>query len=557
MKYQSPLFMLQHWEKETPNKVYLREPLNGVWHTWTWQQAGQDVRKMAAALRALALPPNSHIALLSKNCAHWMICDLAIMMAGHVSIPLYPNLQQDNVQQVLEHSESVVLFAGKLDNWNAIKNGVPKHIKCIALPFCSHDRCESWDSFTKLHTPIQENIERNATDLCSIVYTSGTSGAPKGAMFTFDAFAFVAQNAIKSLGFKHTDRFFSYLPLSHIAERMLVEMVSLYAGGQVSFAESLQTFPQNLAETKPTIFLGVHRIWTKFQEGLLTKVPQKKIDILLRIPLLSHFIKRKIRKGLGLNNTTMILTGASPTPPALIEWFRRVGIKIQEAYAMTENCCYSHVTLKENIKIGYVGQALPHCDVRLGDSNEIQVKHKGLMKGYYKEPEKTMEAFTEDGFLKTGDEGFMDEHGFLKITGRIKDLFKTAKGKYVAPSPIEMKVSTNTMVDQVCVIGSGLPQPMALVTLSEAGRKRSIEELQTEFKNMLKEVNSSLDAHEKVYKVIVLKEQWLVENNLLTPSLKIKRNEIEKRYTAFYEKWFDTAGSIIIVDKKQQVASVL
>lgn len=556
MEYQSPLFMLQYWEKQTPHKVYLKQPIDGVWHTWTWQQAGQEVRHLAAALQALALPPNSHVALLSKNCAHWMICDLAIMMAGHVSIPLYPNLQKENVQQVLERSDSVVMFAGKLDNWDALKNGVPKHIKCIALPFCNNDRCESWSSFTKLHAPIQQNIERNATDLCSIVFTSGTGGSPKGAMFTFEAFAFVAQNAIRSLGFKHTDRFFSYLPLSHIAERMLVETVSLYAGGQVSFAESLQTFSQNLAETKPTIFLGVHRIWTKFHQSILANVPQKKLDILLHVPVLSHFTKKKIRKGLGLNNATMVLTGAAPTPPALIEWFHRIGIRIQEAYAMTENCCYSHVTLNESIKIGYVGQALPHCDVRLGDSNEIQVRHKGLMKGYYNEPEKTMEAFTRDGFLKTGDEGFIDEEGFLKITGRIKDLFKTAKGKYVAPSPIEMKFSTNAMVDQVCVIGSGLPQPMALLTLSETGRKRSTEELRTELKNMLMDINSSLDSHEKVYKIIVLREQWLVENNLLTPSLKIKRNEIEKRYAPFYTEWYDMEGSIIMANEKQ-AASVL
>ena len=211
MEYQSPLSMLQYWEKETPHKIYLKQPVNGEWQTWTWEQVAQEVRQLAAALQSLSLPGNSHIALLSKNCAHWIICDLAIMMAGHVSIPLYPNLQQENVQQVLERSESVVLFAGKLDNWDAIKNGVPKHIKCIALPFCNNEGCESWSNFTKLHVPAQHSKERNATDLCSIIYTSGTAGTPKGAMFTFDAFAFVAQNAIKSLGFNHTDRFF-FLP---------------------------------------------------------------------------------------------------------------------------------------------------------------------------------------------------------------------------------------------------------------------------------------------------------------------------------------------------------
>lgn len=544
MKYQSPLHMLYHWEKNTPNKVYLKQPVNGIWQTWTWQQAAQEVRQAAASLQALGLPLNSHIALLSKNCAHWMICDLAIMMAGHVSIPLYPNLQEENVHQILGSSESIVMFVGKLDNWDAVKNGVPKDIKCIALPFCKHDRCEDWSNFVRPHEPITRDIERKTNELCSIVYTSGTVGAPKGAMFTFDAFAFVSENAIERLHFKPTDRFFSYLPLSHIAERILVEMVCLYSGGQVSFSESLQSFARDLAETSPTIFLGVHRIWTKFQEGIIAKVPQKKLDILLSIPVLAFLIKRNIRKGLGLNGTRLVLTGAAPTPPALIEWYRRIGIVIQEAYAMTENCCYSHVTLKESIKIGYVGQPLPNCEVRLGSSNEIQIKHKALMKGYYKDPEKTLEAFTVDGFLKTGDEGFIDEDGFLKITGRIKDQFKTAKGKYVAPSPIEMKFSSSAVIEQVCVVGSGLPQPIALLTLSEMAKKKSAEELVLELKNILQNINSSLDAHEKVSKVIVLKEEWSIENNLITASFKIKRNEIEKRYAAFYELWNGLSGSV-------------
>ena len=556
MEYQSPLSMLQYWEKNAPNRVYLKQPVDGVWQNWTWQQTAQEVRQLAAAISALALPRNSHIALLSKNCPHWIISDLAIMMAGHVSIPIYPNLQKENIKQVLECSESVLLFVGKLDHWDGIKGGIPHHIKCVAFPFCDNDRCEGWTSFVQSHSPVEKFPERNADDLCSIVYTSGTAGAPKGAMFTFGAFDFVAQNALKQLGFKNSDRFFSYLPLSHIAERMLVELVSIYSGGQVSFAESLQTFAQNLAEAKPTVFLGVHRIWTKFQQSILAKVPQRKLNFLLRVPVFSTIIKRKIRKSVGLNNATMVLTGAAPTPPVLINWFHKIGIRIQEAYAMTENCCYSHVTLRKNIKIGFVGQALQHCDVRLGESNEIQIKHKGLMKGYFNEPGKTKEAFTQDGYLRTGDEGFIDEEGFLKITGRIKDLFKTAKGKYVSPSSIEMKFATNDIVDQVCVVGSGLPQPMALINLSESARKRNSEELNAELKNIIKQVNSSLDSHERLFKIVVLKEQWLVENNLLTPSLKIKRNEIERRYAVSYDEWFDSAGSVVFVNQKQ-VATAL
>ncbi len=363
-------------------------------------------------------------------------------------------------------------------------------------------------------------------------------------MYTFKSFSFVSQNASEKLGFKSSERFFSYLPLSHIAERMLVEMISIYTGSQVSFAESLPKFLQNLVEAKPTVFLGVHRIWTKFQQGILAKLPQKKLNLLLKIPILSNIIKNKLKAGLGLKEASTILTGAAPTPPTLIKWFKSIGIKIQEAYAMTENCCYSHVTLNNNIKIGFVGQPLPLCEVRLGANNEIQIKHEALMAGYYKDDNLTTETFTPDGFLKTGDEGYIDKENFLKITGRVKDIFKTAKGKYVAPSPIEMKFSANHDIEQVCVVGSGLPQPIALITLSEKGKQRKAETINDDLKETLKNINSTLDGHEKIDKIIVLLDEWSIENNLLTPSFKIKRNEIEKKYTAFYPAWLDSSSII-------------
>ncbi len=544
MDYKSPLSMFYHWENQTPDKIYLKQPIGDVWHTWTWKQTAQEVRLLAAALKALQEPPGSHIALISKNCAHWIICDLAIMMAGYVSVPLYPNLGSATIQQILEHSEAKLLLVGKLDDWNSMKSGVPEGLKCIGLPFTNNENCESWTSFTGKFGPIQENLNRSEDEICSIVYTSGTTGIPKGVMYTFKSFSFVSQNASEKLGFKSSERFFSYLPLSHIAERMLVEMISIYTGSQVSFAESLPKFLQNLVEAKPTVFLGVHRIWTKFQQGILAKLPQKKLNLLLKIPILSNLIKNKLKAGLGLKEASTILTGAAPTPPTLIKWFKSIGIKIQEAYAMTENCCYSHVTLNNNIKIGFVGQPLPLCEVRLGANNEIQIKHEALMAGYYKDDNLTTETFTPDGFLKTGDEGYIDKENFLKITGRVKDIFKTAKGKYVAPSPIEMKFSANHDIDQVCVVGSGLPQPIALITLSEKGKQRKAETINDDLKETLKNINSTLDGHEKIDKIIVLLDEWSIENNLLTPSFKIKRNEIEKKYTAFYPAWLDSSSII-------------
>jgi long-chain acyl-CoA synthetase len=538
MEYTLPLDMLYKWETTTPDKVYLRQPIDDAWNTWTWKQVGDETRRMAAVLRAMQLPAESKIALVSKNCAHWIICDLAIMMAGHVSVPLYPNLTADTMRQTLKHSEAKVLFVGKLDEWTSMRQGVPQGVKCISFPFTEHDEYDKWEDLIKQHLPIRENVIREAEDVSTIVYTSGTTGIPKGVMHQFKNFAFVAGNAIPYLGFKRTDRFFSYLPLSHVAERVLVETISLYVGGEVSFAESLQKFAKNLADVQPTVFLGVHRIWSKIQQGIVAKMPQKKLDTLLKIPIVSTLVKGKIRKELGLLKATNVLTGAAPTPPALIKWFESIGIKIQEAYAMTENCCYSHVSKRDKIKIGFVGQPLPNCEVKLGDENEILIKHGALMLGYYKEPGLTQENFTVDGFLKTGDEGYIDKAGFLKITGRVKDLFKTMKGKYVAPSPIEMRMADCPAIEQVIIVGSGLPQPIALATLSENGRRKTRDELMAKLKALLSQVNTSLDAHERVDKLVIINDEWTVENGLLTPTLKIKRREIEKKYVQYYDEWY-------------------
>jgi long-chain acyl-CoA synthetase len=548
MDYPSPLEMLYHWERTTPGKIYLRQPFDGRWKEWTWKQTGEEVRKMATAIKKMQLPDNSNIGILSKNCAHWIICDLAIMMSGHTSIPLYPNFSANSIRQILDHSGTKLLFIGKLDDWPSTKTGVPEGVRCIVMPYCSLTGYETWEDLIYNQEPLNKDILRNPDDIATIIYTSGTTGLPKGVMHKFINFAFVTTNAISHLGINNTDKFFSYLPLSHIAERILVGSISLYAGGEVSFAESIQTLSKNIAESKPTIFLGVHRVWSRFQEGILAKMPQKRLNILLKIPIVSYYIKRQIKKAIGLINARIILTGAAPTPVSLIKWFKTLGIEIQEAYAMTENCCYSHVSDKKKIRIGYVGQPLPFCEVKLGEGDEILIKHKALMSGYYKDSEMSEQAFTPDGFLRTGDKGFIDSNGFLKITGRVKDIFKTSKGKYVSPASIEMRVCGNSHVSQVCVVGTGLPQPIALITLSDRARKKTIEAITIDFNEMLVNINSSLETHERLHKIVVLKKEWTVEDGLLTPSFKIIRNQVEKIHHSFYEKWYNQKGYLIFED---------
>jgi long-chain acyl-CoA synthetase len=542
--YQSPLEMLYRWENETPNKLYMRQPINDEWHKWTWSETATEVRKMAAYLKSLDLAPKSKIAILSKNCAHWIMSDLAIMMAGYVSVPLYPNLKAESIKQILDHSETKLVFVGKLDDFASMRPGIPKDMPCIAYPFYSEEGYPVWGDLVKDIEPIAENIVREPNDLATIIYTSGTTGMPKGVMHKFYNFSFATSNAVPLLGLATEERFFSYLPLCHIAERLLVEMGSLYSGGMVSFAESLDTFAKNLSDTKPTAFLGVPRIWTKFQQGILTKLPQKKLNVLLAIPGVSSLIKKKIKSGLGLQEARNVFTGAAPTPVSTLKWFKRLGINIQEAYAMTENCCYSHVTLNDDIQFGFVGKALPHCEVKLSEKNEILIKHIALMDGYYKEEKQTQDTI-KDGWLYTGDEGHIDSKGFLKITGRVKDLFKTSKAKYVAPAPIEMKLSANKNIEQVCVVGDNIPQPIALITLSEYGKSRPAEDVVASLSKTLTVVNPKFDAHERLKKIIVLDQEWTIENNLLTPSMKIKRNEVEKLHKENYVSWYEREEEVI------------
>ena len=542
--YNSPLEMLYKWENESPNKLYMRQPINDEWHKWTWSETAAEIRKMAGYLQSLDLAPKSKIAILSKNCAHWIMSDLAIMMAGHVSVPLYPNLQAESIKQILDHSEAKLVFVGKLDDFESMRPGIPKDMPCIAYPFYSEEGYPVWDEVAKNVTPVAENVIREPNDLATIIYTSGTTGMPKGVMHKFYNFSFATSNAVPLLGLATEERFFSYLPLCHIAERLLVEMGSLYSGGMVSFAESLDTFAKNLSDTKPTAFLGVPRIWTKFQQGILMKLPQKKLNVLLAIPGVSSLIKKKIKSGLGLQEARNVFTGAAPTPVSTLKWFQRLGINIQEAYAMTENCCYSHVTLNDDIQFGFVGKALPHCEVKLSEKNEILIKHVALMDGYYKEEKQTNETI-KDGWLYTGDEGHIDSKGFLKITGRVKDLFKTSKAKYVAPAPIEMKLSANKNIEQVCVVGENIPQPIALVTLSEYGKGRPSEDVVASLSKTLSVVNPKFNAHERLKKIIVLDQEWTIENNLLTPSMKIKRNEVEKLHKENYVSWYEREEEVV------------
>lgn len=541
-----------HWERQQPGKIYLRQPVGDRYIDFSWGEVGRQARIMATYLNSLGLPPRSNIGLISKNCAHWIIADLAILLSGHVSVPFYPTLTAEQLWQVMDHSGCEVLFVGKMDNWLATKPGVPPGVHGISFPAYSSANppvdpdLVPWEAILDQYEPMPESPLRSPGDIYTIVYTSGTTGNPKGVMLDIRSSAAFLK-AVEPVGrFDVKDaRYFSYLPLCHIAERNVVEAGSLVTGGTIYFVESIETFSKNLVSARPTHFLAVPRIWTKFQQGILAKMPQARLDRLLKIPILAGYVKRKIRKGLGLNDAVFILTGAAPMPISLIQWFRRLGVVIQEAYGMTENMGGVSMMPPDDVKDGTVGRLYEGMEVRIDpESGEVLTRADWLMRGYYREPELTA-AVLRNGWLHTGDVGELDEDGFLRITGRVKDMYKTSKGEYVIPAQIEFGFADNTYVEQICVAGQSLPQPVALVVLSEMGRHADRVEVVQSLEQTVNSLNPRLHTYQRVKKVIVVKDPWTVENNMMTPTLKIKRNIVERQYEPNLEPWYTRDETII------------
>lgn len=547
--FRLPLDVFYEREARHPRQRFLVQPIGGgEVETLTWADVGHQARCAAHWLRARELPPGSHIALISKNCAHWIIADLAIWMAGHVSVPLYPNLTADSVAQVLNHSESVLAFIGKLDDWPSMSTGVPAGLPTISLPLHPPGDFDfSWAELQR-SSPIQDDPRPAAEQLATIIYTSGTTGLPKGVMHSFANLGFATSRGTQLFGLNENDRLLSYLPLCHVAERMFVEMASIYTGQTVFFAESLDTFITDLKRARPTAMFGVPRIWTKFQMGVYGKIPAKRLDLLLGLPLIGKRVGHKVLAGLGLDALRVALSGAAPVPQTLLAWYQKLGLDVLEVYGMTEGCGYSHICLPGEYKQGWIGKPCPDVEVRIDESGEVQVRSRANMLGYFKEPQKTAETLTADGFLRTGDKGEQDAEGRLRLTGRLKEIFKTSKGKYVAPAPIENRLAVHSRIEQVCVVGDGLSAPLGLCVLSSVNQEEPRASLHSSLEKLLEEVNAVLDKHEQLRRLVVVKDSWAVENGFLTPTLKIKRNVIEDTYGARFEEWSARSEAVLWQD---------
>ena len=548
-------FKFYDWEEKLRDKPFLRQPFGDNWEVYTWGEAGKMARKLATGLKSLGLKKGSHIGLMSKNCREWIIADLAIIMAGYVSVPFFPSLKSHEIKNLLEFGDVKALFMGKVEDWDEIKNGIDNEMPIITFPHYEGnskiDRGYHWNDFINQFEAQKENYHPNIDDIWTIIFTSGTTGNPKGVVLSFE----INQNTDVMytkdynplcVDFDGNNSFFSYLPMNHIAERIAVEFTTFKNGGVISFTESIDTFVKNLSDVQPSVFFGVPRIYTKFQLGILSKFSQKKLDFLLSIPFISSIVKKKIQKGLGLSNAKVVVSGAAAMQIAQRNWFRKIGVNITIGYGMTENCAITTQLPGSNfIKPGSVGKVQPNVEIKIDEeSEEVLMKGPYVMLGYYNDSETTNNTI-KNSWLHTGDKGKIDDDGYLYITGRVKDTFKTSKGEFIDPAKIESLFGDVEYFGQMCVVGLGIPQPIMLVNISDIGKKLTNNELIEKLENKLSSVNSKAFNYLRVSTIVICKDEWTPQNEILTPTMKIKRGNVDKMYMDKYDEWHHSEKKII------------
>jgi long-subunit acyl-CoA synthetase (AMP-forming) len=535
------------------DRVWLTQPLGGgAVKDTTWGEALDEARRMATHLQSLGLSKGDRVAMLTKNQAHFFIAELAIWIGGFTTVAIFPTESAETIRYVLEHSEAKVVLVGKLDTWKDQKTGIPDGVTQIAMPMGPKDVATRWEDVIAKAAPLAGKPLRDGKDLAMLIYTSGSTGRPKGVMHDFDHVSAAAEGIVRGVEATDQDRALSYLPLAHVFERAYIETASFVCGMHIFFAETLETFVKDLNRARPTIFLSVPRLWLKFQQGVFAKMPPGRLSLLLSIPIVKGIIGKKILTNLGLEHVRLAGSGSAPIPAELIAWYRRLGLNLMEGYAMTEDFAYSHMSKPGLSLPGYVGVPHEGVLVKISDEGEILIKSPGTMVGYFKQPDLTKEAFTEDGYFKTGDRGERTPSGLLRITGRVKELFKTAKGKYVAPAPIENRWNEHPFVELSCVSGVGQPAAFAYVVLGEEVRKKLAageaglrEDIEKQLGARLDEINKEVSNYEQMQFVVIAKEPWTIENGMLTPTMKLKRAKLEAHAAPKLDGWFEAKKKVI------------
>ena len=521
-------------EKECGDKVYLRQPHGGQWQEMTWAEVVHQARQVAAMLTNAGLTRGDCVSIFSKNCAEWLIADYGITLAGMVNVPLFPNQNQQTIDYILNHAEVKLVFIGKLDAHNRTRAYISDEFKTINFPYhLNLNATYQWDDVLKC-APMVDIFTPDPAEMYTIIYSSGTTGDPKGVVFTQAAVSRYMDTFHADLKrlvpLDKPHHFLSYLPLAHVYERSTIQLASLVIDCDVSFVESLERFSKNLQDVQPTVFTGVPRIWSMFKQRIEQQIEKKKIGWLLHVPVISRIVKHKIKKQLGLARCCLCVSGAAHLPPAVVEFFKKLDIDIQEGSGQTEDFGYTTLTMRNDTKPGFVGIPRYGVEIKQSDAGELLVNSPCLMKEYYKDPNLTLSTFTEDGWLKTGDLVEIDSKNRVKILGRISENFKNQKGEFVAPAGIEDKFLTTGLIEYCCLVGKMLPSNVLLVNLSSTADIKDETAVKEALRKLQHNVNRDLKNHEKISHIMVINEPWTIANHCLTPTIKIRRRSIEAAY---------------------------
>jgi long-chain acyl-CoA synthetase len=580
-----------------PDRVALRHHAEGRWHAISWEQYGAAVHDTAAGLVALGLRPGDRIGLLAGNQPRWHMADLGILSAGGVSVPAYPSATASQVAHVLGHSACRMCFVGDLDQLAKVllvHKRLP-HLERIVLLGPAPDGLDdelllSFDVLGERGRRLlaaepraveQRTRQLRPDSLATIVYTSGTTGPPKGVCLTHANITETIRSVIDVVPVGETDRFLSFLPLSHIAERVVSHVGQIVSGGETWFARSLATVSDDLRDCRPTIFFAVPRVWEKFQDGVLDGLRRapapltaladrylqlglEKFDAraagvrrppgtVLAYLALDRTIGRHLRRALGFDRCRYFVSSAAPVHPGLLRWFHAIGVPIAEVYGQTEGCGPTTMNQPGRIVVGTVGEPLPRVRVRIAPDGEVLVRGPNVCQGYHDDPSATAALIAPDGWMHSGDLGFLDDAGRLRITGRKKDLIITSSGKNVAPQDIETALSAEALISQAVVVGDGRPYLTALLALDVQavlarlgpGIARADPEVlaghpdvQQEVERAVERVNAGRAPIERIKTWRILPRELTIVSGELTPTLKVRREVVTGRFHELVQEMY-------------------
>lgn len=527
MQYSTLTEQARHWASTQPDQIWMRDLVESSSVDYPWGATVAEIDRVASWLE-LAFGQGERMALLSKNRAHWIMADLAVINSGNVAVPLFTTHAQATAEYILSFTEAKVLFLGETENWSSVKTVLPEGCLLVTLPGVACDLPhKKWEELVADAPSEQSKYEPHPDDIISLVFTSGTTGLPKGVIQTHATNLIPMRRCQYLFTQREQPRWFSYLPLSHIAERQIVEFSSVNTGGEIWFNESLETLARDLPRCRPHIFFGPPRVWEQLRQSVTAKFggAEALAQALANDPA---GVQTLVTTALGLDQVEYCLTAAAPTPPPLIQWWDEVGVRLCEGFGQTEAMGLI-ITDPADRRIGSIGKPAGEVEVKIGDNDEMLIKAEGCTPGYYNRPEKTAELW-QDGWLHTGDKVRIDQDGFIFITGRVKDYFKTIQGKFVAPPPIEGLFAENPHSEQQCLLGRGYSKTVMITVLNEPARQLPKEEIEAAAIATVESINAQIEKHARIGAVIFSQKPWTIENEILTPTMKIRREQIENKF---------------------------